>query len=419
MSNTKIPSSDLKIGMFVSSLDRPWIDTPFMLQGFLIANNDDIQLLKKHCEFVQVDWKRSTVQQANAGLVWEDLSTSKFVEPMQPADRPDFIPDGIKLSMYSDVIPVEAEVAPAMKAHEHAGEVLMHLLQDIKANKYLTIEEAEIVAQEIVGSMVRNPDAMMWVARLRKQEELIYGHGLKVSIYLVALGRHLGLPKESLERLCTIGLLLDIGKIKLPRKLLLKQERLTPAEFNLIKKHVAFALDILKETPGLHADVLLGIAQHHEREDGSGYPAGLSKGDISLFGRMAAIVDSFTALTNSRSYAEAIPAYEALQCLVNFNPGLYQTSMLEQFIQAIGVFPVGSMIELSSGEVAAVISHSKIRRLKPRVLIISDSNKRPLQHPVTLDLLYQPQVSGGGEIYIQRGLSTGAFGIDAKEYYLA
>lgn len=419
MSNAKISSSNLKIGMFVASLDRPWIDTPFMLEGFLIQNNDDIQLLKKHCEFVQVDWKRSTVQQANAGLVWEDLSTSKFVEPMQSADRPDFIPDGIRLSMYSDVIPVEAEVAPAMKAHEHAGEVLMHLLQDIKANKYLTIEEAEIVAQEIVGSMVRNPDAMMWVARLRKQEELIYGHGLKVSIYLVALGRHLGLPKESLERLCTIGFLLDIGKIKLPRKLLLKQGRLTPAEFNLIKKHVAFALDILKETPGLHADVLLGIAQHHEREDGSGYPTGLSKGDISLFGRMAAIVDSFTALTNPRSYAEAIPAYEALQCLVNFNPGLYQASMLEQFIQAIGVFPVGSMVELSSGEVAAVISHSKIRRLKPRVLIVSDSNKCPLRHPVTLDLLYQPQVSGGGEIYIQRGLPTGAFGIDAKEYYLA
>ena len=134
---------------------------------------------------------------------------------------------------------------------------------------------------------------------------------------------------------------------------------------------------------------------------------------------MSAIVDSFTALTNPRSYADAMPAYEALQSLTNFNPDLYQATMLEQFIQAIGVFPVGSMIELSSGEVAVIISHSKVRRLKPRVLIISDPNKRPSPHPATLDLLYQPHVAGATELFIQRGLPTGAFGLDAREYYLA
>ena len=409
---TKVFSSELKIGMFVSSLDRPWIDTPFMFQGFLIEVEDDIELLQKYCEFVQVDWIRSTVQQPDAGLIWKDLSTTEFNE------RPDFIPDDIKLSIYLDAGPVEQEVAPAVKAYDHASEVISNLLQDIKSNKHFAIEEAEVVAQEIVDSMVRNPDAMMWVTRLRNQDEIIYGHGLQVSVYLIALGRHLGLPKDFLERLCTIGLLLDIGKIRLPKELLLKSGRLTPDEFEAVKSHVALALDILKETPNLHSDVLQGIAQHHERENGSGYPAGLAKGEISLFGRMAAIVDSFTALTNPRSYAEAMPAYEALQCLVNFNPDLYQASMLEQFIQAIGVFPVGSMVELSSGEVAVIISHSKVRRLKPRVLIIADSNKRPSLQPATLDLLYQPMVAGRNELYIQRGLPTGAFGMDPREYYL-
>lgn len=525
---TKVSSSELKTGMFVSSLDRPWIDTPFMLQGFLIEGEDDIRLLKQYCEFVFVDWSMSPLQQPDAGLNRQNLmsaeTTAKLHSPtdasqaplaatkhhpdkknyiipeapavfdtlaaMPPAkakvliptpnsapeniplssstanedsdhegfiselagkmmglfkvrskaaitnieskqtrsalenrpvtiERPAFIPNDIKLSVYVDANPVEEEVAPAVRAHKRASDIVNDLIQDIKSNKHFAIEKTEAAVQEVVDSMVRNPDAMMWVTRLRKQDELVYGHGLQVAVYLVALGRHLGLPKNLLERLCTVGLLLDIGKIKLPRELLQKTERLTTEEFETIKSHVRLALEILKETPDLHPDVLQGIAQHHERENGSGYPAGLSKGEISLFGRMSAIVDSFTALTNPRSYAETIPAYEALQTLGNFNPDLYQASMLEQFIQAIGVFPVGSMVELSSGEVAVVIGHSKVRRLKPRVLIISDSNKRPASQPITLDLLYQPQGAGENTIIIQRGLPSGAFGLDAREYYLS
>ena len=525
---TEVPSSALKIGMFVSSLDRPWLDTPFMLQGFLIENDEDIRLLQKYCECVHVDWSRSTLQQPAASLNRQDqlirdasaneqplsntsqsavagtktrpvsknndvsgrsdvldtfatrpsqktqarisppqaaptvsqlgklnvpdnsdqegflsgfagkmmgLFKSKSTAPQasvnftqqRPAlednvvnnERPAFIPRDILLSTYVDASPVEEEIAPAVKAHTHANDVLNKVVQDIKANKRFAIEETEVVIQEVVDSMVRNPDAMMWITRLRKQDELVYGQGLQVAVYLVALGRHLGLPKPFLDHLCMTGLLLDIGKIKVPKELLLKKGRLTSEEFETVKSHVLLSLDILKETPNIHPDVLEGIAQHHERENGSGYPAGLSGGEVSLFGRMSAIVDSFSALTNPRSYAEIMPAYEALQCLINFNPGLYQATMIEQFIQAIGVFPVGSMVQLSTGEVAVVISHSKVRRLKPRVLIISDSSKRPLPKPITLDLLSQPHATDENQIYIQRGLPTGAFDLDAREYFLA
>ncbi len=524
---TKVPSSELKLGMFVSSLDRPWLDTPFMFQGFLIQEEEDIRLLQRYCEFVQVDWSRSPLPQPSGGFIRKDQSVTETgvdnqspgsaaptsaaetkpapdgknddgpaqsegsdtlasmplptaserrpakksapddSQPDQPDvpdnsdqqgflsglaerlmgffqsrpkvpqasarfkqqppasednagknERPVFIPGNIELAAYVDVRPVEEEIAPAVKAHDHANDVLDNLVKDIRSNRRFAFEETEIVAQEVVGSMVRNPDAMMWITRLRKQDEVVYGHGLQVAVNLVALGRHLGLPKDMLDRLCMIGLLLDIGKIKLPKELLLKKGRLTPEEFETVKSHVQLALDILKETPNLHPDVLQGIAQHHERENGSGYPGGLSKSEISLFGRMAAIVDSFSALTNPRPYAETMPAYEALQCLGNFNPNLFQASMLEQLVQAIGVFPVGSMVELSSGEVAVVISHSKVRRLKPRVLIISDLNKQPLSQPTTLDLLYQPQIAEKNELYIFRGLPAGAFGLDAREFFL-
>ncbi len=442
---TIVSSYDLKIGMFVSALDRPWIDTPFLLQGLLIKNEDDIKLLKKYCDFVYVDWGRSPLSPPaelidnpyipkTPGKADRGNYFSRFAKKIGGLfngashgkkdvaannERPIFIPKNILLSAYTDVGLAEEEVAPAVNAHKRAGEVLNNLVQDLMSNKQFTIEDIQTVVEDVVGSMVRNPDAMMWVTRLRTQDELLYGHGLQVAVYLVALGRHLGLPKEFLEHLCTTGLLLDIGKIRLPKDMLLKKGHLTPEEFETVKTHVQLGLSILKETSGLHADVLQGIAQHHERENGSGYPAGLSKGEISLFGRMAAIADSFVALTNPRLYADTMPAYEALQTLSNFNAELYQSSMVEQFIQAIGVFPVGSMVELSSGEVAVVISHSKVRRLKPRVLIISDADKRPASQPATLDLLYQPQTAEENQLIIQRGLPSGAFGLDAREYYLS
>jgi HD-GYP domain-containing protein (c-di-GMP phosphodiesterase class II) len=525
---TRVPSSELKIGMFVSSLDRPWIDTPFMLQGFLIEDQEDIGQLQQHCEFVLVDWSRSalknpvteskqrgrlatetaakmrspdnTNQTSGAGtkspparkdnraaatpavpvtytarrsrkakvrippqttarndgqsgerngransdmegilseLTGKMMSFFANKPKMQKASasgkhrrpasggktannqRLAFIPRDIELSQYVEVRPVEEEIAPAIKAHDNASALLNNLIQDIKANNRFALEETENVILEVVDSMIRNPDAMMWVARLRKQDEFVYGQGLHTAVYLVALGLHLGLPKNMLGQLCTTGLLLDIGKIKLPKELLLKNGRLTPEEFEVVKNHVQLGLDVLEETPEIHPDVLQGIAQHHERENGSGYPAGLSKDDIGLFGRMSAIVDSFSAMTSPRPYGKAMAAFEALQSILNSDPGLYQAGMIEQFIQAIGVFPVGSMVLLSTGEVAVVISHSKVRRLKPRVLIISDSNKQPLPHPITLDLLNQPQSESNEEIYIQRGLTAGAFGLDTREYFQA
>jgi HD-GYP domain-containing protein (c-di-GMP phosphodiesterase class II) len=429
---TKIPAAELSFGMFVADLDRPWIDTPFLFQGFLIENDEHLILLRKYCKHVLVDAMRST-QNAQATIsAYREKSganrrdfAAKIAMRADNDDsiaaqryvRPSFIPTEITLTRFRNIIPVEAELAPAGKAYTRTGEVLRDLIQDIRSDKQLALEEVEVVIQDVVDTMVRNPDALMLVARLQKQDEVIYGHGLNVAIYLVALGRHLGLPKDFLERLGTIGLLLDIGKTRLPRELLLKKGRLTSAEFEMAKTHVALGLEILKETPGLHPDILQGIAQHHEREDGSGYPAGLSRGDIGLFGRMAAIADSFSALTNPRPYAEVIPAYEALQTMGNWGGQFYHAPVVEQFIHAIGIFPVGSMVELSSGEVAVVISHNKVRRLKPRVLIISGPDKRPSTSPSTVDLLYPPATQKIA-LSILHGLPTGAYGLNPREYYL-
>jgi len=434
--HSKIPSRELHYGMYVADIDRPWIDTPFLFQGFLIENDEQISQLQEYCKFVLVDSLRSTQEGQTAISAYErkaksnthdstepesesyfDRHSTAFDDHNVPAVRLDFIPDNIEIKAYRNASPVEAELAPAEQAYARTGEILHDLMQDIQSGKDIAIQEVESVVQDVVDSMVRNPDALMLIARLRQEDEAIYGHGLNVAIYLVALGRHLGLPKDFLERLGVVGLLLDIGKIKLPRELLQKNDQLTSEEFEAVKKHVNFSLEILGETPNLHPDIVEGIAQHHERENGSGYPAGISKGNISLFGRMAAIVDTFSALTNPRPYAEAATPHEALQAMSDWGDEFYHAPMVEQFIHAIGVFPVGSMVELSSGEVAVVISHSKVRRLKPRVLIISGPDKSPSPHPATLDLLYQAATHEPARS-ILCGLPTGAYGFDPREYYL-
>lgn len=291
------------------------------------------------------------------------------------------------------------------------------MIDDIRSGKLVALDKIEEVITDVVESMVRSADALIWVARLKQQDSVIYGHSLQVAVYLVSLGRHLGLPKEHLARLATLGLLLDVGKTKLPRTLLAKPVTLTPDEFDLIKQHVRVGLELLGGTPGLHPEILDGVAQHHEREDGSGYPQGLRTESITLFGRMAAIADTFVALTNARPHADPISSYEALRKLTSWSGTLFHPPLVEQFIQAVGVFPIGSLVELSTGEIGVVVRQNKVRRLKPRVLVISEPDKTPVSSPSMLDLLHQPAVND--PVHIVCGLAVGAYGLDAREYYLS
>jgi len=412
--------------MFVADLDCPWLDTPFLLQGFQIENEEHLKQLRHHCKCVVVDSEFSTPKaQAMITLLLKQTpnlpagkATSFQSNDSTAENSPSsFIPEHIKLVQFNNAIPVENELPPAGEAFTRTTEVLNNLIIDLRNDKTLAIEEVEFAIHDLVESMARNPYAIMLISRLRLENADLYQHGINVAIHLVALGRHLGLPKEMLEHLGLLGLLLDVGKTKLPQELLNKNGRLTQEEFEIIKKHVVHCLDILNSTSALHPDILEGISQHHERENGSGYPVGLTKGEISLFGRMAAIADTFSALTNPRFYAKTYSAYEALHTLTDWGKEFFHGPIVEQFTHAIGIFPIGTLTELSSGEIAIVISHNKVRRLKPRVLIISDKNKQPLTIATTLDLLHQPDTITH-PLTILRGLPMGAYGLNPREYYL-
>ena len=511
----KVNTTDLKVGMFVADLDRPWTDTPFLLQGFLVEDQDQIAALQTHCEWVMVDRARSvgdqyeaapgmapkpapaqtqpntlmsrsasTTAKAAAAPVNMPSSTSTQAQPRgrmirledvsrtgthgayggdegtgvlgrvfgglkgmwggsgprkeAPARRPpppppeaqpespqefearaSLLPPGVQAQTYQNVVSVEEEAPRAREVVSHASDLLNKLVSDIRLGQSFEVERVEEIVNDMVDSIVRNPQALMWVARLRQQDITTYGHGLQVSVYLTSFGRHLGFPRGQLSHLAQVGLLLDIGKIRLPKELLEKQGRLSDEEFEQAKAHVDHGLEILKETPDFPHDVIVGIEQHHERMNGSGYPRGLVGDEITVFGRMAGIVDCFVALTNHRPYAAAVSSYEALRSITSWGGDYFHEPLVQQFVSSVGVFPVGSLIELSTGEVAIVVEHSKVRRLKPRVLIVTDPDKKPVAYPAMLDLLYNPKRGNDEAAFIKRGLAPGAYGLDLKDFYLA
>jgi len=501
---TKVDTRDLRIGMFVADLDRPWTETPFLLQGFLVEDAEQLAKLKELCKFVQVDRSRSVEgvfpevrdtdtqphfvspsesekRRRTSGQTTRRPSAPKFsetellildvIEELGPQDRAaggaslpsdvvtqpglfeslreslgglfrrregigmperrtagrakaadgaalspvrhEFIPPSVTVTVHRETKTMEAEMPQARQAFAQVEQISRQLIDDIHAGRLFSVEELEEVIDDVVASALRSPDALMLVTRLKEQDVAIYGHSLQVAVYLVAFGRHLGLQSEDLARLAMLGLFLDLGKTKVPATLLSRRGPLTPDEFELVKQHVSHGVELIRKLPDLHRNILDGVAQHHEREDGSGYPSGLRAEGISLYGRMAGIVDTFVAMTNPRPYEAPISAYEALRKISDLGGSLFHAPLVEQFVQTVGVFPVGSRVELSTGEIAIVLRQSTVRRLKPKVLVITGPDKVPVKSPTTLDLLY---LSPGQEgVHIARGLAAASEGRDTTK----
>lgn len=332
--------------------------------------------------------------------------------------RPDYLPRSVTLVIYRDENPIEQEIVHARNLVTRTDEVLNKLVDDIDADRSITLQEIRPAVELLTDSVIANPSALMWLVRMRSENKITYAHGLKVAVYLMALGRHLGFPRQQLTELGCIGLLLDIGKLKLPRTLLEKRDKLSVEEDVLMRQHVAMGINILETAEPLTQHILLGINEHHERLDGSGYPHGLSGEAISIYGRMAAIADCFAAMTSARAYDITRSAFDALKELFKEAGTKLHAPLVEEFVQAISIFPVGSMIELSSGEVAVVIEHNKIRRLEPKVLLLTDPDKTLREKPIMLDLLVQKKDKDTETMKILRGLPDGAYDIDCRDFYL-
>jgi HD-GYP domain-containing protein (c-di-GMP phosphodiesterase class II) len=407
MERKQIPVEELQFGMYVAELDRPWTETPFMYQGFHLTSEEQLAMLKEHCKHVFVDPDRTKAAPA--------------VEKKRPPPPPAAAVTSFKIrgsTRYPQTAPVETEFKHADTVYSQSVTTIGELLRPLeKPGGVLDGKEVKESVTRLTDSVVRNPDALLLVTRLREKSAHAHARALQVSIYMIVFARFLELEREELELLGLLGLLQDIGKTRLSATLLEKAGPLTPEEVALARKHVEYSEQILSETPAIPPRLPALALLHHERQDGSGYPRGLKADAIGLYGSMAAITDTFDALTAARSYAETLSPSSALSYLYKERGAGFHADLVEQFIQCVGVFPVGSVVELNSGETGIVITQNLVRRLKPRVMIVLDAQGQPMRPHKILDLEKDPKVRPDEPYKIRRTLEQTRLQVDPREFF--
>ncbi len=409
LSTIKIYTSDLEPGMFVSGLDRPWLDTPFTIQGFRLESRDQIEELRAYCEYVLVDTTKS--RQATALLQRRVRADGERITREQ-------LFHGRELGHYKDDSGFPEERPRAEAALDTLVDDLMDIYGKVEEGGTVNQIQLKRSVEPLIGSISRNPDACLWVSRLKQHDEYSYHKALVMAIWAVALGREFGLPRRDLRSLAMGAMLMDIGKLKVDQALLRAKRPLTAEEHNEVREHIQHGQQILAESGITNQDVVDMVACHHERHDGTGYPRGLAGDVIPAFARIAGIVDTYGALTSDRAYASAQSPTAAIKTLYAMREVKFQAELVEAFIKAIGVYPAGSLVELSTGEVGVVVAESRTRRLKPKVMLLLDADKCRLLDSRIIDLEAAATGDDRTPLLIRKSLEPGAYDIDLAEVEL-
>jgi HD-GYP domain-containing protein (c-di-GMP phosphodiesterase class II) len=401
LTEQKIDVAHLATGMYVYRLDRDWLGTPFSLEGFYIKSPEDIQTIRKICDYVIIDLKRSNL----------NFIVSAYHE--KPPEKK------LKVREYYVTTTITDELPKAKIAFQNASLLTSTIISDVRAGKKLNLDHVRSAVEPVVQSVLRNPDAFFWISSLRKRDAYQFSHAINCSLLAAALGRHMGFAESVLMNLATGGLLLDVGKAELAQDLLDNPEPLGKTEMVLMRRHVAFSMRILESSAVHNLDVINMVRTHHERFDGSGYPSHLIRNQIPLFGRMAGVIDSYDAMTSHRPYRQAMSQHKALQEIYRKRDVLYQSDIIEQFLQCLSVYPTGSLVELNSGEVAIVMAQNQARRLRPRIMVLADPDKKLKESFVEIDLfMHTLDEDSQSHLEIVGTLENGAYNIEPSELYL-
>lgn len=412
MTKRKLDVQELKLGMYVRELDRPWRETPFLFQGFEIRSQDDIQELRRYCQHVYIDipeiYQKPVPRTPAEKAVAEEQQRHKKVDRdilIRVAAHPLLKP------VYHDQSRLEEEIEAAREIYRETRKLVQALLEDARLGKNLNTPGVKKLISEMVESIIRNPDALASFAQLKKKDEYTAQHSMRVCILALSFGRHLGLERHELNLLGIGALLHDIGKVKLPNELLNKPGSLSEQEYTLMKSHVPRGVEILDKSSGIPRPAIEVARCHHERYSGTGYFSGLKGDHIGLFGMIGGIVDCYDALSSDRAYRAGVSAHAALKKMYEWRHRDFHPGLMEQFIQCMGIYPIGSIVELNTGEIGVVVTMNRARRLKPRVALVLQANYYPVSGDKTVDLL-DYKTSDGRPCEIDRVLEPGAYGIN-------
>ena len=401
----------LEHGMFVSKLDRPWLETPFLIQGFPIRTEKDINALKNYCSYVYIDVeknieldqdKKTSIAPSNRSYIITQSHKQNFVEKFNTST-----------TIKKDKLTFTEELPKAKITLESSNNLIRDVIVRLKTNKKINLASLEETSKSLLESVSRNTDAITWLCLMKCKDDYIYRHSVSSSIYAFLLGKHLGFDLNELQMIGLGAMLLDIGKTKIPDKILNKEGRLTKTEMAVMRKHVEYGIKILDKGKQINPIVRTMVETHHERHDGTGYPNKLTGDSISIYGKIAGIVDTFDAMTSNRPYAKQLSTYDCLRKLTKLSNELFQKEIVEQFIQAIGFFPTGTLVELNDGSVGVVVRQNSKSKLKPDIIVLLDCEKKLKEEFITINLEKKKS------IWINKGLEPGSYDIDPTEFFLS
>lgn len=398
--NTVILSpDDLKVGMYVSYLDRPWTETDFPYRGFKVDSEEELSQLRETCEYVFVDPQRGD----------QKFGYQRFVEDKSRVAETAPGADEERHRDYRDAHPTEQEFRAAKAAHAGFRKAVIGAFEHARIGDLHSLAELKTAAGPLVDSVVRMPDALIYLVRTQASGDYLYRHSVACAVMCAAMGRQMGLPRGSLKTLAMGGALLDIGKTRTPSDLLQRTSALSlsSGELHQLRRHVGYSMEVISKADPENSQLAEMVAAHHERHNGSGYPRGLAANSIPELARIAGIVDMFDAMISERSYGRRATPYEAMRFLKAQRDEDFDGELVNEFALAFGYYPTGSLVELSSGEVGFVIQQNQAAQLQPRIYVVMDSKGKRPQEFLTVDTSDRSLNK-----MIRKCLKAGSYGID-------
>ncbi len=403
----QLPTNKLQKGMHVTRLDRPWLESKFLLQGFVIQSDQELADLREHHDYVYVEVTES-FQQKYGRLLTHTPEKQKPVDDWKKK---------VGRVHYQSEVPFEVEFENAKEQFLRARAYADELLTNLRDGGSFDLSEARRVVEGCVASLLRNHEALVWLTQIKNKDEYTAEHSMNVCVLSANFGRHLGLVEKDLIDVGLCGLLHDVGKTKISLEILNKPGPLDADEMKEMRLHPTYGQELLLEASKKYNHYVEAAYNHHERENGSGYPNKKLGHQVSFFSKIVALADTYDAITSHRCYDASRSSMTALKILHECKGSHYDAELVTEFIKCIGVYPPGCIVELRNGMVAIVIRSDVKTRLRPRLMLVTDGEKRALQIPKIVDISKTVEESPEQDPYtIMRQLTNGSYGVDLKDY---
>ena len=395
----KIAVEHLEPGMFVVDMNVPWFRHPFLRGRRHIRNAKDIDRIRRsgitHV-YIDTERGRDSPHAVPAGDARRESERGLLREATHPEPRPavprpakpepeETAPAGEEPPV-PPTDPFERELVRAREIYAEARRTVEEIFASVRAGARIDAQRVKAVVQEMIGSIFRNRDALLSLARIKDYDAYTYQHSLNVATLVLNLGVAVGVLEDELFRVGVGALLHDIGKTRIPDSIVRKPGRLTEEEFRIVRQHTVLGAQLLLEHRGVPEDSVAAALNHHERFDGSGYPRGLSGHGIGKFGLLCAVCDVYDAMTTTRPYQRAFSPAAALRRLYEWAGRFFHPVYVQKFIQCVGVYPAGTVVRLDTGETGVVVRQNRDDLVRPWVRVVTTPQGYPLPTPVDVDL---------------------------------